>query len=179
MTLEHADKKDLDIVRKLYIRAFPKEERMPFFLIKRGVRRGAEEILIAKEDGVFLGFACLVCDGDLAYLFYFAIDDTKRGKGNGSRILEELKKRYRGKRLFLAREQLDEQADHYEQRMKRHAFYLKNGFVDLPCQMREASVVYDVLGIGGTVKPAEYERLMDRWCGKWIRRMIRMSITEN
>lgn len=114
----------------------------------------------------------------MAYLFFFAIEPDKRGKGYGSKVLGKLKERYEGKRLFLAREQLDERSNNYGERVKRHEFYLHNGFEDLPCRIKEAWVIYDVMGTGGKVSAEEYDALISSWTGKWIRKIVDMRIIE-
>ncbi len=178
ITLEEAGAADYPKVKALYKSAFPREERAPFFLMKRRAQSGRGQLLIARDGGMFTGFAYIICHLDMAYLFYFAIVQGKRGAGYGTRILKELQEKYRGKRLFLAREQLDESAHNYEQRVKRHEFYLRNGFEDLHCKIKEASVVYDVMGIGGGISAQEYEALISSWSGRWVRRLVDMRIID-
>lgn len=166
------------LVKPLFKSAFPPEERPPFFLLKHRAASGKGRMLVAKDNGEFIGFAYLIPYRDMAYLFFFAVDTDKRGKRYGTKILSALKELYSGKRLFLARETLDKRADNYEQRVKRHDFYLKNGFTDWPCQIKEGRVVYDVMGIGGGVSAGEYDALITRWAGKLVRRLIDMRIIE-
>ena len=165
-------------IKKLYLTAFPAEERVPFFLIMSKTRRGKGEMLAAYDGEEFVGFAYMVCYKDLAYIFYFAVEESNRGKGYGGKILKAVKEKYSGSRIFLAREQLDESAGNYAQRVRRHNFYLNNGFTDLPCQIKEASVIYDVMGIGGTVSAEEYEALVTPWAGRLLRNIIDMKIIE-
>lgn len=179
MILAEANRKDWRSVRELYRTAFPSEERAPFWLIKRRTKQKRGEMLIAKEDGVFLGFASTLCHDRYVYLFYFAIDGQRRGNGIGSEVLRLLKERYAGKCLFLAREVLDENAENIEQRLRRHRFYLRNGFSDQPRQIREAGVVYDVMGIGGTIPCEAYGALMAFWAGPVVRRLFQMEMTES
>lgn len=176
MILEQARREDISQVKRLYLSAFPKEERPPFFLLRRGLKRQGGELLVAKENGKLLGFAYLVGTQSLGYLFFFAMEENCRGLGYGSEVLRLLKQRYCGKRLFLAREMLDETADNYTQRLRRHSFYLRNGFSDLTCQIQEGPVCFDVMGIGGEVSPQEYAELMDAWGGKWLRKCIPMYL---
>ncbi len=176
MILAQANKQDWSLVRKLYRTAFPREERAPFWLIKRRADQKRGEMLVAKEGEEFLGFACTVCHAQYVYLFYFAVDAKKRGNGIGSGILRLLKQRYAGKRLFLAREVLDETAENFEQRLRRHRFYLQNGFADLPGHIREAGVVYDVMGIGGEVSAEAYGELISFWAGRTLRKLFKMQM---
>ncbi|MDE6088140.1 MAG: GNAT family N-acetyltransferase [Oscillospiraceae bacterium] len=172
------EKSDRKAFKNLYLSAFPKEERAPFFLILSRLKTGKAEILTAHENGKFIGFAYMVCWKDLAYLFYLAVDGTIRGKGYGTQILNAVKNHYHNRRIFLAREQLDQSAENYDQRISRHAFYVKNGFTDLPCQIKEASVIYDVMGIGGNITAQEYKNLMMAWAGKFLSKMIDMKLIE-
>lgn len=169
---------NFDEIKRLYMTAFPKEERAPFFMIKNKARQGKADMLAAWDGDEFVGFVYLLRDLDMAYLFYFAITQDKRGCGYGSEILALLRERYAGKRFFLAREQLDEEAENYGQRCRRHEFYLRNGFEDLHFQIKEASVVYDAMGIGGEISSEEYKRLIDHWVGSGIRKMADMRIIE-
>lgn len=179
MILQPASREDYRQIKELYLTAFPDDERAPFFLIRLRAMQGRAEMLTAKEGAEFIGFAYVVTDRDMVYLFYFAIDSGKRGSGNGSQVLKLLKERYAGKRFFLAREQLDKQAENYEERVRRHQFYLKNGLSDLPNRIQEASVIYDIMGIGGSISAAEYDRLIRRWSGWLLKKMIKMQILED
>lgn len=167
-------------LKKLYIGAFPANERAPFWLMRRNAKKGRGEMLAAYDNNELVGMAYIIGDTDLGYLFYFAILPELRGKGYGSKILSLLRERYRTGRLFLAREQLDKSADNYSQRVRRHEFYLRNGFTDLNATIREASVVYDVMITTGKVTPQEYTDLMLSWAGKLICKIVgvELKITE-
>lgn len=171
LILESAKPADHKSIEALYISAFPPEERAPYSLIKRKFAAGKADLLTARDDGKFIGFAYLVSDQTAAYLFFFAVEASERGKGYGSRILKSLCEKYSDKKLFLAREQLDPNSDNYEERVKRHNFYLRNGFSDLDLKIKEAKVVYDVMSAGDEITPEEYDTLITKWCGplmKWI-----------
>lgn len=174
-------KHDREIRRKIkiiYENAFPDDEKAPFSLIMRRVKQKKAEILAAYDNGELIGFAYTVCRGNLAYLFYLAVDEKKRGIGYGRKIVEAVKVRYAGKRLFLAREQLDKSAENYAQRISRRNFYIKCGFSDLPCCIKEASVIYDVMGIGGNISAKEYDALITSWAGRIMRKFVDMRIIE-
>lgn len=174
MVLEIAQHKDYKDFRRLFFSAFPPEERPPYCFIKWSLKLGKGELLIAKDSGQFVGFIHLIVYQDLVYLFFFAIDDAVRGQGYGSKILELVKKRHQGKRIFLAREPLDENADNAQQRLKRWEFYTKNGFVDLPMRIIEKGYTFETMGIGGSISPADYDALINDWCGKFIRKFADM-----
>ena len=175
MTLEIAEKQDYQKIKALYLSAFPPEERPPFFFLKRK----AGQMLVAKEDERFLGFVNLICHKDLVYLFFFALEAPVRGQGYGSQILQLVKAQNEGKRIFLAREPLDDQADNAAQRHSRHQFYLRNGFTDLPIQIVEQGYVFDAMGIGGSISAKDYDGLINGWCGKFLRSFLRMHVIEH
>ena len=135
-------------------------------------------MLIAKDGGKFVGFVYVVGWEKLSYLFFLAVEESKRGKGYGTMILDCVKTRYSGNKIFLARERLDEPCNNLEQRLNRHKFYLKNGFVDLECKIVEGGVVFDAMSIGGVITNAEYTSLIDSWCGERTRKRIGMYVKE-
>ena len=166
ITLEPCRKEHLGKMRSLYLRAFPAEERTPWFILKRRAKQGRAEALEATDGGEFVGMAYVVTFEDMAYLFYLAVEEEKRGRGTGGQILSALRERFPGKRIFLAREQLDKSAGNYPERESRHRFYLSNGFEDWGIQIKEGAVTYDVMGIGKKVTPPEYRALITGWAGK-------------
>lgn len=176
VTLIPADKSSLKQIKELYIKAFPADERAPFWLLRRKACRGKAEMLTANENGKFIGFVYIVTHKDLAYLFYLAVSSNERGKGYGTAILDRIKEHYKGKRIFLAREELDKTFDNYDKRLKRCKFYQKNGFENLPLKIKEASVTYDVMGIGGSINPGEYALLIKNWLGKLFFSIIPMKM---
>ena len=180
-------KRDWKTVRQLYGSSFPADEKVPFFFLKRKVMKNkrlpitvqpSAECLVAKDRDKTVGFVYTVCYEDLAYLLYLAVAKKDRGEGYGSRILSCMKERYAGKRIFLARERLEEQCNNMKQRVKRRHFYLKNGFEDLPCLIQEGPVVYDVMGTGGPVSASDYDALMTNWAGKLVKKVVYFSMTE-
>lgn len=176
ITLQNPSKDDNKEIKHLFLAAFPSDERPPYFLLTWKVRRGKARMLVAKDDNTFIGFAYLVCHLDMVYLFFLAVDENKRGCGYGSKILAALKEKYAGKRIFLAREPLDPEAENYVQRVSRHEFYLRNGLQDLPMKIKEGSVVYETMGIGGKIRPDEYRALIRSWGGMLLPRLIDMRM---
>ena len=175
MTLEIARNEDYKDFKRLFFSAFPAEERPPYFFMKWTLKRRKGELLIAREDGCFIGFVFLVSYRDLVYLFFFAVEDGFRGRGYGSSILQLVKERYHGKRIFLAREPLDDRAENAVQRSKRRDFYLKNGFVDLPMKITEKGYRFDTMSVGGPITPADYDDLVTDWIGKVLRPFVGMK----
>lgn len=82
ITLEPYRKETEKQYRALYLSAFPKEERAPWWLLKRRAKQGRAEALAAMDDGRFAGMAYVVTLGDMAYLFYLAVEEGQRGRGH-------------------------------------------------------------------------------------------------
>lgn len=129
MRLADADTKErLRKVRALYEEAFPRSEKKPFGMIVRGRKKGNYEILaLEEENGVFLGLAITMHYGGLVLLDYFAVAPYARCAGTGSRALAELQKRYQGKKFLLEIESTVGVTEPEDQRLRRKAFYLRNG----------------------------------------------------
>ena len=169
------EKAEYAVIERIYKESFPDNERAPMKLLKKRAGQGKADFLAVCDGGETVGMAYVVCYSDLAYLFYIAIDSTKRGMGYGTQTIAALLEMYRGKRFFLALEQLDKTAPNYEQRLKRHEFYSSCGLHDLPFKLKEGAVTFAAMGArlscGGsnngdfTVQPEEYKALMNRYMG--------------
>ena len=83
MELKKAEKRDLRKLKKIYLEAFPKAERKPFWLMKQKALQGKMELLSIQEKGEPVGLAFMVLYQDLALLDYFAQAHAYRGKKIG------------------------------------------------------------------------------------------------
>ncbi len=165
-------------IKKLYINSFPAEERAPYWFIKRRIKKGLTESLNIMAGDEWVGWFYMVVHNDMAYIFYFVIDEKHRGKGYGTKAIEALKEKYKGLRIFLALEELDESSENYNQRLRRHRFYSNCGFEDLPHSIKEGTVTYAIMGIGGKVGAHEYKELIYKFTGRIFRLFVDMRIIE-
>ena len=165
-------------LERLYTEAFPAGERFPFSLLKKRVLSGKADFWNLVEEGEWVGMAYLVRHEDLVYLFYFAVDAEKRGRGHGTAAIKAMLERYKGKRFFLALEDWGEECENPEERVKRHNFYLNCGLSDIPYRLRELSMKYRLMGVGGKVEPEEYKTMMGRYFGWFWKHFIRSYITK-
>lgn len=115
-------------VKKLYRSAFPKKERIPWFLLWWNTKRKGLHLDAYLDGRTFCGFTVCATVEQLCYVFFFAVEDTVRGRGYGSKILTQLQTQYGT--LGLNIEPLDPAAPNCAQREMRFAFYRKNGFFD-------------------------------------------------
>lgn len=149
-------------VCRLYLTAFPKIERHRLSELFRAARKGDSEFLRFSDEGEFIGLAYMIIRSSVAFLLYFAVDDSNRNRGYGSAILEAIRTRYEGKDVVLLIESLHEKCDNMDIRIRRKGFYLRNGF-------RETGLIqtsfggeanYDILSSGETFDRKAYQFML-------------------
>ena len=163
---------DWQKLKQLYKTAFPKNERKPLWLVQMKQRRGEADVWIIEKDGEFCGLAITINEFDMVLLDYFAISEEKRNSGLGSEILRELQQMYAGKRFFLEIECQDENADNAEERVRRKAFYLRNGMSEIGVNVNLFTVDMELLGYHCSVTYEEYQKLYQTSYGKRVEGMI-------
>ena len=135
-------------IKRLYKRAFPKEERKPFSVIRKMQKLGKSDIWYFEQDGVFLGLSTTINGADTVLIDYFAVDESRRGQGNGSRMLDALIEYYSPKGVFLEIEIPYEDSENYLQRLRRKSFYLSRGLVEMGTVAELFGVDMELLGKG-------------------------------
>ena len=124
----------------LYRRAFPQNERKPFSMILSMWRKGRTDVWYFEDGGRFAGFASTINSRDIILLDYLAVQEGRRGRGIGSRILQELKKAYAGRGIFVEIESAFESGAGQAERIRRKRFYIANG-------LQPSRVMADVFGV--------------------------------
>ena len=115
-------------VKEIYMEAFPKAERKPFFVLRHSVKSKKAQILTATEDGTLMGFVMVIPYGGMVMVDYLAVSSKIRSRGTGSQIMQQVCEHFADKRIVLLIERLDDNAENAQQRSARRRFYLKNGF---------------------------------------------------
>ena len=173
-------KSEYRTIKKTYMESFPDNERAPFFILTAKAKRRFVDFYSIYDEDKWIGFFYVVKKNKLAYIFYFAIDSCERGKGYGTKALKKLASCYEGYRLFLAIEEVTDNAPNYSQRVKRMEFYKNCGFVGINSKVHEGSVVYDLMGYSNipdmTVSAKEYQELMHMWAGPFLRKIFKMEV---
>lgn len=169
---------EMNRLERLYTGAFPAEERFPFSLLKKRALAGKADFWNLSEGGDWVGMAYLVHHGDLVYLFYFAVEAEKRGKGHGTNAIKAILEHYRGNRVFLALEDWCEECGNRDERVRRHNFYMNCGLKDIPYRLRELTMSYRLMGVGGRVEPEEYKMMMGGYFGWFWKHFIRSYIAK-
>lgn len=140
--------------------AFPLEEYLaPATLIKMAQADDFDFISLS-DAGAFVGFMAVQTYGDLAYLFFLAIDPSCRSKGYGSRAVETLRSLYPDKKQVVDFEILDETANNYKQRKKRKEFYLRNGYKETGLFLSYLGVDYEVMCMNDDFDSDEFKEMM-------------------
>lgn len=135
--------------RNLYRTAFPKEEQLPWLLLRFMTALRLAQLNCYERDGVFCGLTVISSTPKVRFVMFLAVEEALRGTGCGSEILAQLK----GKRpVILNVEPLDDQAQNAAQRVLRMRFYEKNGFYDTG---------YEIDEVGGTFRVLSTEPKLD------------------
>ena len=148
--LDFIDIKKNKKVTKLYNEAFPKDERIPIWLLKILARKNKAKFYGIYDNKKFVGLIYNIFYKDIVFVFYLAIDKGTRGQGYGTKVLESIKQKY----------------NNYEQRVKRKNFYLKNGFKDSNYTIKEKNIIYEMLYCNENVTLHEFEEMMKNYFGK-------------
>lgn len=127
-----------DEIKNLYLSAFPKEERFPFWLLEECSKEKNSDLCAILDDDKFVGMSYIVNCGDAHYLMYLAVEPNLRNLKYGSKILIDFKEKY-GTLLLSVDEPIDEIS------IRRKNFYLRNGFYDTNKFYEDAGVRYEVL----------------------------------
>lgn len=144
-------------INRLFLSAFPREERPPIGLLYRRHRQKKADFRAIMDGDRFVGLALITgCDA-VKTLMFFAMEDTCRGKGYGSRVLSMIKEEFAGTPFFLCAEPLDDKADNAGERVRRLQFYARNGFTEIGLHVTEAGVEYTVLTPGTPLNRSQYK----------------------
>ena len=146
-------------VKELYKSAFPKEEQLPWSIL-RLVSMEKHSAINAYLDGdKFCGFTFSTAIENVYFIMFFAVDASIRGKGYGSKILSKIKDDNKGKTVILNIEPIVEDAENFDERKARLAFYQKNGFYDTGYLVREVGGVFTVMATDENIDIEVYKKV--------------------
>ena len=178
MKLLPVQKEQWKEIKEIYLEAFPKRERKPFYSLRRSVKRGKVQLLTAAEGNQILGFTAVIPYENMVMVDYLAVSGKIRSRGTGSCILQEVCRRYGDKKIVLLIEKEDAQAENAQQRIARRRFYLKNGFTSSDIFIDGKSGAMEVLNFGERVTPQEYLNLQKYALGTLFFRLSGIRITK-
>lgn len=179
MTLEKMKKEEWKQVREIYLEAFPKVERKPLSWIRRSCKSGKMEIYVAKDAGQIAGFAISIPYRDMVMVDYLAVSSKVRSRGTGSQILQGICQLYQPKRVYLLIEDPTVAAENAEQRKRRKAFYLKNGFHSTGIFSTGSSGQMEILIYkDAKMTGRDYMDMQHYALGKWMLRLSGIHLLE-
>ncbi|MBQ1478019.1 MAG: GNAT family N-acetyltransferase [Erysipelotrichaceae bacterium] len=157
---------DLKEMRRLYNASFPDDERIAFRRLLKEL--SPERKMYAYYEGEELvGLSYLFFHEDLVYLSYICIEESLRDKGYGSEVLQIILEDLKDHRIALDIEEVKEGTENEEERKRRKAFYLRNGFVSSGVFYRIYHVDYEILCAHGEVKKEDWHALIRKHWGSF------------
>ena len=155
-------------VRRLYESAFPKEEQIPWADLMRLMKTMSLDFTVYYEDGNLVGLTIVYPRKQFNWFWYFAVPEELRGQGIGQRILTQLIEKYGGQSNILDMESPEQVCENSEQRKRRHAFYLLNGFRDTGIGKSFKGIDYTIMMIGeGSFTQYDYDQIIDELRSFW------------
>lgn len=162
-------------IKEIYMEAFPKAERKPYFVLRHWAKKKKAIVMTASENGQVLGFVVLIPYKDMVMVDYLAVSAKIRSRGTGSFIMEQICRRFSGKKMALLIERPDDTAPNREQRTARRKFYMKNGFTSADLFVTGASGEMEVLNRGGRISKEKYLSLQKYALGKILFKLSRIK----
>jgi len=147
--------KDYHEIIELFDRSFPKKERIPIsYLISN---ENGNDFEACYEDGVLCGFYSALTFGTIAHILFLAVEENARDKGYGSEILQLFEQNHIGCRIIVDIERVEEDKPNYDQRVRRLAFYQKNGYTYSGISYTWHTEDYDIYVKGGSITQEEFD----------------------
>ena len=125
------------------------------------------------DNDDFVGLVYTIKSDKVAYVFFLAVDETKRGNGYGTEILQMIKDMHPDPPIILIIEDTEiTNARNYEERLNRLEFYKKNEFKQLHIKINEAGVDYELLATADTVILDHFLEIMKGFLGGFLFKFI-------
>ena len=160
----------------LYREAFPGAQRVPAWLLRYKLKKGKEGFNILYESDTWIGLIYTTEYKDILFVQFLAIAASLRSDGYGSKVMDSMRDMHAGKRIVLNIEELDEQAENNQQRIKRKAFYEKNGFSSSGYIVKESNERHEMLVLGGSISKDEIEAMYKNLLGNILGFLIRPKV---
>ena len=143
-------------IYRLYQSAFPNNEKRPFSMIRSMCKKGKSDVWYFEEGGRFVGLVITINGPDKVLLDYLAVEESQRGTGIGTEILQKMRSYYKGKGVFLEIESVYEDCDNRNQRLRRKHFYEKSGMTSMEVFVWLFGVKMELMGFDCSLTFDEY-----------------------
>lgn len=147
--------KDAAKIKKLYLEAFPENERFSFGMMLRN-ENGHYETFAFYNNGSFCGFAILLNSLDISHILYIATLPKLRGKGLGEKALAAIGRIKAKMRIIVDIEREVPGCAENEIRRRRKNFYLRNGYCETEVRYRWQNEFYEILVFGGELSKEDF-----------------------
>lgn len=154
--IKRRDKQTYEKFKKLYMSAFPAEERRLLLSLWIASKLKKIDVFALEDNDTFIGLLITAKEDDIVWVDYLAISPEFRGHGYGSKTLSHLKDYYEDKRIFLEVETPLDNVENYHQRLKRVEFYKQNGFQSSGLRVNCFDCDFTILSYNGRIKFQEY-----------------------
>lgn len=167
----------LSAIGELYEISFPPNERMPFERVLKRCEEGAMRLIsVESESGDLLGFANITLCYDALVLNYLAIVPDKQGKGFGTDVILELKKRYPERSIVIDIEDDGVECDNAEQRKRRRTFYERLGFFAMPYRLSIFGVPSIIMSTKKAYSFEEYKKIFAAAFSTWAVSKVELCV---
>ena len=143
-------------VKDIYTASFQKEDRMPFWMMRLMAKRADTELLTFHDGDALCGFAYVAAVDGLAFVMFLAVDEAVRAKGSGSGMLDKIRSRYPDHKILVSIERCDEDVPDIVQRVRRKAFYQRNGYAPTGFLIELGNKKQEILIQNGVFDAAEF-----------------------
>ena len=140
----------------LYQKAFPRSEKKPFSMIRSMYQKGKSDIWRFTRNGKFAGIIITINGEQTILLDYLAVEESQRGTGIGSEILQLMREHYAGKGVFLEIESVYEDCENKAERIRRKHFYEKCGMESMEVFVWLFGVKMELMSFGSKLTFEEY-----------------------
>ena len=155
-------------LRRLYETAFPEDEQIPWADLMRLIGEMSLDFTAYFDGNELIGFTIVYPRKSFSWFWYFAVREELRGRGYGQQILTQLIEKYKGQTCVLDMESPTQVCENIEQRRRRHAFYLRNGFRDTKVYRTYNDIMMTIMMIGeGTFTLQDWDEIIDELKRFW------------
>lgn len=151
-----ARNKESKRVKEIFKSSFPKEERMPFWMMFLMAKINNTEFLSFYDKDTLCGFVYLSAIKNITFIIYLAVDSDIRSKGYGSSILTEIRSMYQDNKMILYIDRCDNMAKDSGQRVRRKNFYINNGYEETGYLVNSTKEMQEILIKNGKFDKEEF-----------------------
>ena len=160
----------------LYKSAFTTSQNIPRWLLRFKLRRGKLGFNVIYENDTWIGLIYMTEHKGIVFVHFFAISEPCRSGGYGSKVIDLIKVMYAEKKIVLNIEKLDKQTPNYLKRVKRKAFYERNGFNSSGYIVQEPREELEMLIFGGRINKEEIEAMYRSLFGHVVGFLLRPKV---